>query len=359
LGADQLAGAGAEIKQVALAQEVFGTRFIQNDAGIDPGGDLEGDPGRNIGLDDAGDDGGTGGLGGDHQVDAGRTGLGGKQGNGVFHFGRGDLHKVGQLVDDHDNERKPVGQRFLVGRRRGLLTRQPRGEIEFLDIFWGAGAGVVGADVANPGLGHVAVALFHFVDHPFEGEKDFFRLGDDGDDEMGQTVVDLELDDLGIDKNEAQVVGPESVEEAEQESVDANRFSGAGRAGDEKVGQVSEIIDQGGAVDVLAEGDGKMGAGAGPLAGLQQIAEQHLDFGGVGDLDGHGVPARDGGEDVDALRLHGAGQVALQIDDALHADAGSGVELVAGDGRTAGDIARADLDVEMGEGLHNPLLVGF
>ena len=174
-----------------------------------------------------------------------------------------------------------------------------------------ADAGVEGGDVTNTGLGHVAVPFFHLDDDPAKSEENFFGFGDDGNDEVRQAIVDLEFDDFGIDEDEAEIVWAEAVEKAKEKRINADRFSGAGGAGDEGVGEVGQIIDERGAVDVLAEGDGQVGGGGVPLGTLDQVAQEDFNFGGVGDLDRHGVATGDGGEDVDALGFHRAGEIPL------------------------------------------------
>ncbi len=188
---------------------------------------MEGDAGGDIGFDDAGDDGGAWGLGGDDEVDTGGAGFGGEEGDGVFDFGGGDLHEVGELVDDDDDVGKAIGEDFLVGGKRGsgfgfIAIFEAWGEVEGFDSFGNKGAGVEADDIADGSFGHVAVAFFHFVDDPAEGEEDFFGFGDDGDDEVGESVIDLEFDDFGVDEDEAEIVGAEAVEEAEEEGVDAD-----------------------------------------------------------------------------------------------------------------------------------------
>jgi hypothetical protein len=234
-----------------------------------------------------------------------------------------------------------------------------RGEIELLNAVWNADSGIVGGDVSDAGFGHIAVPFFHFDGDPAKREENFFRFGDDGDDEVGEAVVNLKLDDLGIDQDQAEIVGAESVKKAEEECVDADRFSGAGGAGDEGVREIGQVVDQGRPVDVLSEGDGEMGCGGVPLGTFDEIAEEDFDFRGVGDFDGDGVAAGDGGKNVDAFCLHGAGKIAFEITDSFHADPGRGIEFVAGDGGATGDVAGADLDIEVGEGLDDSLLVGF
>ncbi len=39
---------------------------------------------------------------------------------------------------------------------------------------------------------------------------------------MGESVIDLEFDDFGVDEDEAKIVGAEAVEEAEEEGIDAD-----------------------------------------------------------------------------------------------------------------------------------------
>ncbi len=55
MDADHRPGVGL-VEHVALAQQLLGALFAQDGAAVDPAGNLEADPGRQIGLDDAGDD---------------------------------------------------------------------------------------------------------------------------------------------------------------------------------------------------------------------------------------------------------------------------------------------------------------
>ena len=325
---------------------------------------MEGDAGGDIGFNDAGDNCGAWGLGCDDEVDTGGAGFGGEEGDGVFDFGGGNLHEVGELVDDDDDVGKAIGKDFLVGGKGGsgfgfIAIFEAWGEVEGFDSFGNKGASVEADDIADGSFGHVAVAFFHFVDDPAEGKEDFFGFGDDGDNEVGESVIDLEFDYFGVDKYEAEIVGAEAVEEAKKEGIDADRFSGAGGASDEEVREIGEIVDEGSAVDIFAEGDGEVAGRAGPFGRFDEVAEEDFDFGGVGDLDGDGIATGDGSEDVDAFGFHGTGEIAFEIADTFHADAWGGIEFVAGDGGAAGNIAWADLDIEVGEGFDDTELVGF
>ena len=86
-----------------------------------------------------------------------------------------------------------------------------------------------------------------------------------------------------------------------------------------------------------------------PVLRLEQLAQRHLDFAAVGDLDADGVLAGNGREDVDALGAGRAREVALERDDLVHAHALGGIDLVARDRRAFGDVARRDADPELHE----------
>ena len=102
-----------------------------------------------------------------------------------------------------------------------------------------------------------------------------------------------------------------------------------------------------------------MGSGGVPFGAFDEIAKEDLHLGGIGDFDGHGVATGDRGEDVDAFGFHRTGEIAFEVADTFHANAGGGVKFVPGNGRAAGDIAGTDLDIEMREGFDNAFLVGL
>ena len=210
---------------------------------------------------------------------------------------------------------------------------------------------VEAAEVLDPDAFEHLVAVLHLLDDPAEGEEDLLRLGHEWDGEVGQVLVGLHLHDLGIDHDEAHLLGREAVEEAGDDGVDADRLTGTGGPGDEEVRHGGEVADDGLPVDVLPEGERDLGLRRGEGVVLEELAEGHGDLVRVRDLDPDGVAPGDGCEDVDGLGAGGAGDVGLQRGDAAHAKALTRVDLVAGDGRAFRDVAGADLDPEGGEGL--------
>jgi hypothetical protein len=127
-----------------------------------------------------------------------------------------------------------------------------RREVELLDPMGNSDTGVESGDIPNPSLGHVTISFLHFDDDPPEGEKNFLGFGNDGDNKVRQAIVNLEFDYFGIDEDEAKIVRAEAVEKAEEKSVNADRFSGAGRAGDKGVREIGQIVDQGGSVYIFS-----------------------------------------------------------------------------------------------------------
>jgi hypothetical protein len=138
--------------------------------------------------------------------------------------------------------------------------------------------GVEGGDIPDPCLGHVTIPFLHLDDDPAESEKNFLGLGNDGDNKVRQAIVNLEFDYFGIDEDEAKIVRAEAVEKAKEKSVYADRFSGAGRAGDEGVREIGQIVDQGGSIDIFSQGNGKVSGGGVPLGTLDQVAKKDFHF---------------------------------------------------------------------------------
>jgi hypothetical protein len=118
------AAAAGHVEHVALAEQLLGALLAENGAAVDLRRHLEGDAGREVRLDRAGDDVDRRALRGHDQVDAGGARHLGEALDRAFDLLAGDHHQVGHLVDDDDD----VGQRlevhllFLVDRLAGLAV---------------------------------------------------------------------------------------------------------------------------------------------------------------------------------------------------------------------------------------------
>ena len=124
------------------------------------------------------------------------------------------------------------------------------------------------------------------------------------------------------------------------------------------MGHLGEVGDDGAAVDVLAEGKGDLGLAVDPLVAFEEFAEDDFDFFAVGDFDADGVLAGNGREDVDFFGPGSAGDIFFQIGDTIDAHAARRIDLEAGDGGAAGDVAGAGLESELFQRVEDAALHG-
>ena len=118
------APAAGHVEHVALAEQLLGAHLAEDGAAVDLRGDLEGDAGREVRLDRAGDDVDRGALGRHDQVDAGGAGHLGEALDAGLDLLAGDHHQVRHLVDDDDDEGHRLGVELLglEDRLAGVLV---------------------------------------------------------------------------------------------------------------------------------------------------------------------------------------------------------------------------------------------
>ena len=197
---------------------------------------------------------------------------------------------------------------------------------------------VVGVDVAHPFAGHETVAPSHFLDRPFKRQGRLLGVGDHRQEQMGNPLVDGELEHLRIDHDDPYVAGSGRIEEGEDHGVDGDRFAGTGRARHEEMGHAGQVGHQGSAGDILAERQRQF-----HLAAMELLGGEYLPQGDhfplpVGELDPHHALAGDRGDDPDGERLEGHGKIVGEAGDAAHLHPRAGSELVHGDDRAGTDL---------------------
>ena len=118
------APAAGHIEHVAHAEQLFGALLAEDGAAVDLRGDLEGNAGREIRLDRAGDDVDGRALRCHDDVDAGGARHLRETLDGAFDILAGDHHQVGHFVDDDDDVgHRPQVEFFgLVHRFAGLAV---------------------------------------------------------------------------------------------------------------------------------------------------------------------------------------------------------------------------------------------
>ena len=164
---------------------------------VDPGRHLERDTGREVGLDRAGDDVDRGALRCRDDMDAGGAGHLRKALYRTLDLLAGDHHQVRHLVDDDDDERQGLEVEFLALKDRlaGFAVKTGlHGAGDRFALLGGlADALIKAVDVADADLRHLAVAVFHLADGPFERDDGLGWVGDDGRQQMRDAIIDRQF----------------------------------------------------------------------------------------------------------------------------------------------------------------------
>jgi hypothetical protein len=120
------AAAAGHVEHVALAEQLFGALLAKDGAAVDLRRDLEGDAGREVGLDRAGDDVDRRALRRHDHVDAGGARHLREALDRAFDVLAGDHHQVGHLVDDDDDDRASARGRIPRSRRSARRSRSSK-----------------------------------------------------------------------------------------------------------------------------------------------------------------------------------------------------------------------------------------
>lgn len=138
-------------------------------------------------------------------MNTGRPCLLGDTGDKLLHLLADDHHHVGELVHHHHD----VGQFFQL--RRHLIhgvARTPQGVDQGIPrLDGGQHLVVVPLEVAHPDRGHQLVTTLHLAYAPAQGVGGILHVGDHLGQQMRNAFIDRELQHLGVDHDEAQILG--------------------------------------------------------------------------------------------------------------------------------------------------------
>ena len=91
--------------------------------------------------------------------------------------------------------------------------------------------------------------------------------------QVGHVFVELELELLGVDEQQAQLVRRAGVQQAHQDAIHANRLAGAGCAADEQMRHLGQVAHLSTSLDILAEHAGQMHVAVAKLRRGEQLAQ--------------------------------------------------------------------------------------
>ena len=219
--------------------------MIEDHAGVGEARNRKGETRGHVGLDHAGDDIDRRPLGGDHQVNADRTGHLGDSGDRLFDIARRDHHEVGEFVDDDEHERQALVLEWLAVLVDLTQSRLHGALVDGL---------VVARDVAEADLVEQVVPAFHLPHCPCERIGGLARIGDGCGEQVRCLVVLAHLDSLRVDQDHADLLRRGAHQDRGQQRVETRRLASASGAGDQHVGHRGQVDHDVLAVDVATDG---------------------------------------------------------------------------------------------------------
>ncbi len=187
----------------------------------------------------------------------------------------------------------------------------------------------------------IVVPHVHLFHDPLQRLCRLLGVRDDGRDEVGNSLINRQLDPLGVDQNHAHLGRLRAHQERGNHRVDKARLARPGGTGDEQVGHLGEVGDDESALDILAEANshGVDALGRGPRA--QNVSQRHDLAVLVGDFDADRTLPRDRRQDRHLVARDRVTDVLGEGSDPLNFDAGRKFDLIArdrGSATQAGDL---------------------
>ena len=303
-------------QHVAQTGELLGAHLVDDDARVDARGDVKGDAVGDVGLDEARHHVGAGALRGNDKMNTGGTAQLCNTHDRGLDILTGDHHQVRELVNDNDK----VGHLL----RRIVVMLKLASSLLF----------VVGRDLTHVETLEDLQATLHLGHSPLQSARGLLGLGHHGHIEMRQTVIARKLDALGVDHDQANVLGKGAHEQGRDDGIDHHRLTRTGRTGNQQVRHLGEVGDNRRALGVAADGELERTA----LHIGQHVAQIDVLALAVGNLDAHERGAGDRGKDTHRLGSERKRDIVLEARDFAHTLALTGLQFK-GRHRGAGDPA--------------------
>ena len=191
----------------------------------------------------------------------------------------GNHHQIRELVNDDDQ----VGHLL----RRVVVMLKLAGGLLF----------VVGRDLTHVETLEDLQATLHLGHGPLQSARGLLGLGHYRHVKMRQTVIARKLDALGVDHDQANVLGKSTHEQSRDDGVDHDRLTGTRGTGDQQVGHLGKVGDDRRTLGISTDGQLERTA----LHIGKHVAQVDVLALAIGNLDTHKRGAGDRGKDTHRL----------------------------------------------------------
>ena len=169
---------------------------------------------------------------------------------------------------------------------------------------------------------------------------------------MGNPVVYLKLDHLGVNHDESDLLGALGVENRDNEAVYAHTLTGTGGTGDKQVRGLGDIEHHRLTEDVASEDHGNPEAAL--AQGIKELPEAYSHPLFIGHLNSDGTLSGNGRQDSDLLSADTHADVVLEAGNLGYHDSGGKIIFVHGDGGSLDDVDEGHLHPEIvHDGAHD------
>ena len=205
---------------------------------------------------------------------------------------------------------------------------------------------VVSLDLTDIVLGKKLVAALHFSYACTQRTGCLARLGHNGHQKMRDAVVLRQLNDLRVYEDELDILRAGAEQEADDDRVDTDGFTAAGRACNQQVRHFAQVSDLRRAGNILAKRHREGAAHIDIILGFKDRADVDRGADLIGNLDADCGFAGNGGLDAHARRGKIQCNIIGKAGDAADLDARLGLQLIPGDRGAAADVEHRGLDAE-------------
>ena len=156
---------------------------------------------------------------------------------------------------------------------------------------------VVGRDLTHVKALEDLQATLHLGHGPLQSARGLLGFGNDRYIKMRQAVIARKLDALGVDHDQANVLGKGAHEQGRDDGVDHDRLTGTRGTGDQQVGHLGKVGDDRRTLGISTDGELERTA----LHIGKHVAQVDVLALAIGDLDTHKRGAGDRGKDTHGL----------------------------------------------------------